>query len=93
MSQHPSEQDISREAIKAVYAAGEAAVIELVERLREQHLSVVEKLTAQQQSLEARLSALENKQKKTSRNSSKPPSGDGFGRRTKSLRNTTLFMR
>lgn len=37
-------------------------------------------------SLEARLEQLEGRQKKTSRNSHKPPSGDGFGKRTKSLR-------
>ena len=36
--------------------------------------------------LEARLDQLENQQKKDSRNSSKPPSGDGLGKRTKSLR-------
>ena len=36
--------------------------------------------------VEARLEKLENQPKKDSRNSSKPPSGDGFGKRTKSLR-------
>ena len=77
---------ISREEIKAVYQAGEAAVIELVEGLTQQHLALVEKLLQQQLALETRIKALEDKQKKTSRNSSKPPSGDGFGKRTKSLR-------
>ncbi|MEL7144079.1 MAG: DUF6444 domain-containing protein, partial [Cyanobacteria bacterium J06573_11] len=86
MSNQSPKQHISREAIKAAYAAGEAAVIELVERMSDQHLSLIEQLIEQQQSLEARLKSLEDKQKKTSRNSSKPPSGDGFGRRTKSLR-------
>ncbi|MEL6263151.1 MAG: DUF6444 domain-containing protein [Cyanobacteria bacterium J06626_6] len=57
-------------------------MIALVEGLVEQY-SVLE---ANQRKLEARLKALEDKQKKTSRNSSKPPSGDGFGKRTKSLR-------
>lgn len=36
--------------------------------------------------MEARVEALEHQQSKNSRNSSKPPSGDGFGKRTKSLR-------
>jgi transposase len=66
---------ISREEIRAVYARGEEAVIELVEGL-------VEKLGK----LEERLEALEGKDKKNSSNSSKPPSGDGFGKKTKSLR-------
>jgi transposase len=58
-----------------VYARGEEAVIELVEGL-------VEKLGK----LEERVAALESKDKKNSSNSSKPPSGDGFGKKTKSLR-------
>jgi hypothetical protein len=66
---------ISREEIRAVYARGEEAVIELVEGL-------VEKLGK----LEERVEALEGKDKKNSSNSSKPPSGDGFGKKTKSLR-------
>jgi transposase len=66
---------ISREEIRAVYAEGEAAVIALVE-------SLVERINR----LEARVEALENQLSKNSRNSSKPPSGDGFGKRTKSLR-------
>jgi transposase len=66
---------ISREEIRAVYARGEEAVIELVEGL-------VEKLGK----LEERVEALEGKGKKNSSNSSKPPSGEGFGKKTKSLR-------
>jgi transposase len=58
-----------------VYARGEEAVIELVEGLVEK----VEKL-------EERVLNLEGKGKKNSSNSSKPPSGDGFGKKTKSLR-------
>lgn len=38
------------------------------------------------ESLIARIEALENQRSKNSRNSSKPPSSDGFGKRTKSLR-------
>jgi transposase len=58
-----------------VYAQGEEAVIQLVEGLFKR----IEKL-------EARIEVLEGRASKTSRNSSKPPSGDGFGKRTKSLR-------
>lgn len=61
-------------------------MIELVETLSEQYLSLVGRLLEQQATLEERIKALEDKQKKNSRNSSKPPSGDGFGKRTQSLR-------
>ncbi|MEO1391164.1 MAG: DUF6444 domain-containing protein, partial [Cyanobacteria bacterium J06634_6] len=61
-------------------------MIELVEGLTAQHLALVEKLLKQQIALESRIKALEDKQTKNSRNSNKPPSGDGFGNRTKSLR-------
>jgi transposase len=71
----PSELISRREEIRAVYARGEEAVIELVEGL-------VEKL----EKLEERVEALESKNNKNSSNSSKPPSGDGFGKKTKSLR-------
>lgn len=75
MSQESPRKLISREEILSVYARGEEAVIELVEGL-------VEKLGK----LEERVEALEGKDKKNSSNSSKPPSGDGFGKKTKSLR-------
>ncbi len=75
MSKRASKINISEAEVRAVYRQGEAAVVELVSAL-------VERLA----DVEARLEKLENNQKKTSRNSSKPPSGDGFGKRTKSLR-------
>lgn len=75
MSNRAPAPRISREEIRAVYEQGEEAVIVLVEGL----LARLEKL-------EARVELLENQASKTSRNSSKPPSGDGFGKRTKSLR-------
>lgn len=71
----PSRLSMSREEIRAVYAEGEDAVIALVESL-----------IARINQLEERVAALENQVSKNSRNSSKPPSGDGFGKRTKSLR-------
>lgn len=70
-----SRLSISQDEIRAVYAQGEAAVIALVE-------SLGERINA----LEDRVEALENQQSKNSRNSSKPPSGDGFKKQTKSLR-------
>ena len=66
---------ISRDEIRAVYAQGEASVIALVE-------SLVARINA----LEDRVDALENQLKKDSHNSSKPPSSDGFKKKTKSLR-------
>jgi transposase len=75
LSQKSPSELISRDEIRAVYARGEEAVIELVEGL-------VEKLGK----LALQVEALEGKDKKNSSNSSKPPSGDGFGKKTKSLR-------
>lgn len=58
-----------------MYREGKAAVVKLVQGLLEEIATV-----------EARLEELESQVKKDSRNSSKPPSGDGFLKRTKSLR-------
>jgi len=66
---------LSESEIRAVYAQGEEAVVSLVTTL----LEYLDKLESRVEKLEGQLS-------KTSRNSSKPPSGDGFGKRTKSLR-------
>jgi len=68
-------QKISEADIRAIYHQGEDAVVALFNRL-EEHIG----------HLETRLSELENRLAKDSRNSSKPPSGDGFGKRAKSLR-------
>ena len=75
MSQRQVQPKLSREEIRAVYVQGEEAVIALVEGLLERI-----------EHLEARVKELENQISKNSRNSSKPPSGDGFGKRTRSLR-------
>jgi len=75
MNQGAKKGKSSREKIQAIYQRGEEAVIGLVEGLEEK---IVE--------LEKRLEELENQLKKDSKNSSKPPSSDGFGKRTKSLR-------
>ncbi len=71
MSQPAPKQSISREEIRAAYRQGENAVIALVEGL-------VTKIVQ----LESRLEMLENQLHKDSCNSSKPPSSDGFGKRT-----------
>ena len=75
MSQREPKLNISEADIQAVYHAGEEAVVTLFKRFIEQ----LEKT-------QTRLDKLENQQQKDSQNSSKPPSGDGFGKRTKSLR-------
>jgi transposase len=79
MSQDTPSTPISKEEILAVYRQGEDAVVKLVSEL-------LAKITA----LELRLETLENQQSKDSKNSSKPPSSDGFGKRTKSLREEVL---
>jgi transposase len=75
MNPRPNQQSISREEILAVYQQGEGAVIDLVEGLLKKTWE-----------LESRIQVLEDQFKKDSHNSSKPPSSDGFGKRTKSLR-------
>lgn len=75
MSQREPQPILNRAEIRAVYAQGEEAVIALVEGLLERI-----------KRLETRLEALEGQLSKNSNNSSKPPSGDGFVKRTKSLR-------
>ena len=89
MKQASQKLSISKDEIRACYAQGESAVIALVE-------SLVARINA----LEARIEVLENQKSKDSKNSSKPselfggsfprkrraPSGDGFAKRTKSLR-------
>lgn len=75
MSKSPPKSNLTHEDIRGIYAQGETAVIGLVEELQSA-LSVLEKC----------VEALKNQKAKDSHNSSKPPSGDGFGKCTKSLR-------
>jgi transposase len=75
LSQKEQPIKLSQEEIRAVYAQGEEAVLTLVMKL-------MERLSA----MERRVEELEGRISKTSRNSSKPPSGDGLGKRTRSLR-------
>ena len=66
---------MSEAEIRAIYAQGEEAVVNLVSQL-------LERL----QTLEREVKDLKGRLSKDSHNSSKPPSSDGFGKRTKSLR-------
>ncbi len=75
MSQQDPIPKLSEADIRTVYAQGEDSVVSLVTQLLA-HLT----------RLEARVTELEGRLSKNSRNSSKPPSSDGFGKRTKSLR-------
>lgn len=71
----PKNLAMSRDEIRAIYAQGEDAVIALVEGLLQRIAG-----------LEERIEALENQHAKNSRNSSKPPSGDGFAPKPRSQR-------
>jgi transposase len=66
---------MARDEIQAVYEAGPAAVIALIEQLQ----TTIAALTARVQQRENQLAT-------RSHNSSKPPSSDGFAHRTKSRR-------
>ena len=75
MSKQEPPIQLSEAEIRATYAQGEEAVVSLATLL-------LERLTK----LESQVNELKGRLSKNSRNSSKPPSGDGFGKRTKSLR-------
>jgi transposase len=75
VSQPKRSIQLSEAEIRAIYGEGEAAVVSLVTEL-------LERLSR----LEAEVKELKGQLSKDSRNSSKPPSGDGFGKRTRSLR-------
>ncbi len=72
--QKPNNQ-LSEAEIRAVYGQGEDAVVSLVSQLMSRLIQ-----------LEAEVKELKGRLGKNSHNSSKPPSGDGFGKRTRSLR-------
>jgi transposase len=67
---------LSPEEIRAVYRAGESAVIALVESLQDR----IEQLEQQVQSLEGRLAQVEARLAQNSSNSHKPPSSDGLSK-------------
>ncbi|MEO0644818.1 MAG: IS66 family transposase [Cyanobacteria bacterium J06650_10] len=75
MGKQQPENQLSEAEIRAVYSQGEEAVV-----------SLVSQLMTRLNHLEAEVKELKGRLGKNSRNSSKPPSGDGFRKRTKSLR-------
>ncbi len=83
---------MTREEILAIYNSGPEAVIALVERLlariaeQDRRIEEQEKTIA---ALTARVKELEDRLAKNSTNSNKPPSTDGFERKTRSQRSSS----
>lgn len=73
---------LTTEQIITAYRAGQQAVVELVSTL----CQTIEHLQSENDSLKIRITEVENQLATNSRNSSKPPSSDGFVRQTRSLR-------
>jgi len=72
VSQSKPSLQLSEAEVRAIYAQGEEAVVSLV-------IQLLERLNQ----LEAEVKELKGRLSKDRRNSSKPPSGDGFGKRTR----------
>jgi transposase len=75
VSQSKRPPQLNRESFHALYEQGEEALYAFFTEVFEEI-----------ETLKTRLTEYENRLSKNSRNSSKPPSGDGFGKRTQSLR-------
>jgi len=71
--------NISRETIETAYQEGLDAVVTLIEL-------IIKEQSKQIEALGESIKELENQKAKNSKNSHKPPSGDGFRKQTKSLR-------
>ena len=70
MGKQPPKNQLSETEIRAIYGQGEEAIV-----------SLVSQLMARLSQLEAEVKELKGQLGKNSRNSSKPPSGDGFDKR------------
>lgn len=78
---------MKREEILQVYEQGPDAVVDLVQGLIREFTAIIERQAAEIRELKERVKTLENQLNKNSRNSSKPPSSDGFKKpKPKSLR-------
>ena len=78
----------SQEALE-IYKAGPEAVVKIICQLSE-FVVKIDELKEENEQLKARVQELENRLAQNSRNSSKPPSSDGFKRpMTQSLREKT----
>lgn len=78
---------MKREEILKVYEDGPEAVIQLITGLIQEFTSVIQQQRVEITELKERVHTLEQQLKKNSRNSSKPPSSDGFNKpQPKSLR-------
>ena len=75
-------QELTREQIRSVYELGPDAIIDLLEQLMKTNKMLVQQVG----DFLIRISELENQIAQDSHNSSKPPSSDGFKKRTTSLR-------
>jgi transposase len=74
---------ISREKIERAYQKGIEAIIALIEESNQEVVKQISELLK-------RIEELEGQKAKNSKNSDKPPSGDGFGKQTKSFVITRL---
>ncbi len=81
MSQPKRSLQLSEAEIRATYAEGEGVVVSLV-------IQLLERLN----SLEAEVKELKGRLSQGRRNSSQPPSGDGFGQRTRRLRRQSVRL-
>jgi transposase len=81
----PQPIEIDEAELLTLCAQDPQAVVALVMSLVSMINSLVAEV-AEVKQLRARVEELESKASKNSRNRSKPPSRDGFGKRTKSLR-------
>ncbi len=83
---------VSEGKIIEIYNKGISEVIDLIKNLSNQikeQSSNIDKLSKENKDLNKRVKSLEGQINKNSNNSSKPPSSDGFKKKTKTLRTTS----
>ena len=80
---------MSENEVLKIYAEGISSVVNLVKNLSnkiDELNSKIDNLTEENLELKERVKLLEDQRNTNSNNSSKPPSSDGFKKKTKSLR-------